>query len=598
MKRSLLLALAFGIFVLGLGQPSDPQEYARWKASLAPRSDSKSAMVLGPIQNEYVAVQVENTGGSGLGDAGCFNIGTSSLYAPRPGATLLYNYPLSPWSTHAVFRVDDNYYSYHDFLSSTPPVTHLTSTASGHSFTIRDTVIDIFYPPTGETVPDSTQYLHAGWIAGGVLIMQNLAPIHIYSNTYTYLDTSGIPDSEFFDSLFSPTFWGSHIVSRCDTSGMILIQYIVENPDAVAHDVGILLEMDTMIGFNDAAPLATSYGYAAVEQEFFAADGTMPDVWYAGETNPPWGPDVLVAEGILSGMLESTTPDRFLVGQWGIYDNVVWDYTPTFGPYGDSAVLLYWYPRTIPPGGSFVFNTYYGLKLPERQRPTVAGIYPPENIITACPGQELRFVATDDLGVDTTNFAVSINGHILVYPDYMSASWEGSDMTNVTFTVTPPAGFYASCETIRVVAIARDFFDNISAPDTFYFVSDLEGPQVTNFSISDGEVLGITEPISADVSDDCSGIDTTTILVAISGVLSGNHSFTLGDGVAYTMLDENNGTITFNPADAGFAYTYDDSIVFGIARCSDRVSEEYCGPNPVQENSVYFFTPDNDTLPP
>ncbi|HDG67933.1 MAG TPA: hypothetical protein ENG11_02165, partial [candidate division Zixibacteria bacterium] len=459
-------------------------------------------------------------------------------------------------------------------------------------------MIDIFYPPTGGMVPDSTHYLHAGWIVGGVLIMQNLAPVHVYSNTYTYLDTSGVPASEFFDSLFSPTFWGSHIISRCDTTGMILIQYIVENPDVVAHDVGILLEMDTMIGSNDAAPLATSYGYAAVEQEFFAAGGTMPNIWYAGETDPPWGPDVLVAEGILSGMLEATTPDRFLVGQWAIYDDVTWDYTPSFGPYGDSAVLLYWYPRTIPPGGSFVFNTYYGLKLPERQRPTVAGIYPPENVITACPGQELRFVATDDLGVDTTNFAVSINGHILVYPDHMSASWEGSDMTNVTFTVTPPAGFYASCETIRVVAIARDFFDNISDPDTFYFISDLEGPQVTNFSISDGEVLGITDPISADVSDDCSGIDTMTILVAISGVLSGNHSFALGDGVAYTMLDENNGTITFNPADAGFAYTYDDSIVFGIARCSDRVSEEYCGPNPVQENSVYFFTPDNDTLPP
>ncbi|MCD6532028.1 hypothetical protein J7K99_06270, partial [bacterium] len=594
MRRGLLLALVFGVFVLGLGQPSDPQEYARWKASLAPRSDSKSTMVIGPVQNDYVAVQVEN---SAEGDRGCFNIGTSSSYTTRPDATLLFAYPSSPWSTHAVFRVDDNYYSYSDNPSDPPgPPILLITTASGHSFTIRDTVIDILYPPTGEMVTDSTQYLHAGWIVGGVLIMQNLAPVHVYGNSYNVLDTLGIsPHSAVLESLFSPTFWGSHIVSRCDTTGVILIQYIVENPDAVAHDVGILLEMDTMIGGNDAAPLSTSYGYAAVEQEFLA--GTVPDVWYAGETDPPWGPGVLVAEGILSGMLDATTPDRFLVGQWGTYDDVTWDYTPTFGPYGDSAVLLYWYPRTVPPGGYLIFNTYYGIRLPERIPPTISFSFPPEGVYVACPGQEIRVLGTDDLGVE--GLLISINGHILEFPDHMSVIYNpDTARTNAEFVVNPPAGYYASCETVKVVAMTRDFFGNISDPDTLWFISDLEGPQVASFSVPDGDTIGITDLISADVSDDCSGIDTMTILVAISGVLSGNHSFALGDGVAYTMLDENNGRITFNPADVGFAYTYDDSIVFGIARCSDRVSEEYCGPNPVQENSVYFFTPDNDTLPP
>ena len=603
MKRNWVwLTLVIGVSVV-LSQPSDPKEYARWKRNLAPSANTKSPMTLGPIENDYVAVQIQNTFGF-FGDtsAGCFNIGTSSRYTPRPSATLLYNYPDDPWSSHAVFRVDDHYYSYSSRPSDPPgPPTILASTASGHSFTIRDTVINILYPLTGELIPDSTQYIHAGWMAGGVLIMQNLAPIYVYSNSYTTLDTSGLglSPSEFYDSLFSPTFWGSHLVTRCDTSGTILIQYIVENPDAVAHDVGILLEMDTMIGINDAAPLATSFGYAATEQQFLASEGTMPDVWYAGENDPPWGPDDLVAQGILSGMLEATTPDRFLVGSWPSFNDVTWDYTPSYSSYFDSAVLIYWFPRTIPPGGSFVFNTYYGLKLPERTRPITTISSPPSLIVSACPAQEITVQCRDNLGIDTSGFAISINGHVLPYSSaYMEPSWSGDSMSNVSITVTPPAGLYASCETVKVVAISRDFFGNFSNPDTLYFISDLEGPYVADFSISDGDTLGITSPISADIADDCSGIDTSTILVAFSGYYTGSHSFPIGDGVSYAYIDSAHGTLTFDPEAAGIAYHYDDSIVFGIARCSDRVSEEYCGPNPVQDNLVFFFTPDNDTIPP
>ncbi|RKZ35043.1 hypothetical protein DRQ33_00750 [bacterium] len=571
-----------------IAQPTDTVEYIHWKNSVG--GGAKSTMLLGPIQNEYVAVQLDNVDED---ERGCFNIGTSTLYSPRPDETLLFNYDSDPWSSHAVFKVDDSYYSYSDAPHDPPgPPTVLTSTASGHSFVIRDTVIDIPYPLTGEMIPDTTEYIHGGWLAGGLLIMQNLAPIHVYGDVYTAIDWPGTVPPE---SLFSPTFLSTHIADMVDTTGTIMIQYIIENPDASSHDVGILLEMDTMIGGNDAAPLATSYGYAAVEQEFLASD-VMPEVWYAGEDDPPWDPSVLVAQGFLSSRLEAVTPDRFLVGSWGTYDNVTWDYTPTFGTYWDSAVLIYWFPRTIPPGGSLVFNTYYGLKLPEREIPTVNIISPPEMTLTACPGQPIEIVCTDELGVDTTNFAVSINGNILVYPDHMTATWVGSLMTSITFHIQPPEGYYTSCETVRVVAFARDFFENISHPDTLLFTTDLIGPEVVSFSISDFDTLGLTDPISATVQDDCSGIDSSSILVGLVGVLTGAHTFAIGDGSV--LYNSSTGEINFDPTGIGFYYMYDDSIVFGISRCADNVSEEYCGPNPIQDNSVIFYTPDNDTVPP
>ena len=593
-KHLFVLILLIG-FSSVFAQPSDPAEYHHWKMSLAPHNNSKSTMLIGPIQNEYVAVQVDNVDD---GEKGCFNIGTSSSYSP-PDTTLLYWYPSDPWSSHAVFKVDDSYYSYSNHPSDFPgPPTLLLSPASGHFFAIRDTIINEPYPLTGGIISDTTEYIHAGWLAGGVLIMQNLSPIYVYGNSYTAVDWTGIPASERADSLFSPTFWSSHTSTLCDTTGTILIQYIVENPDAVAHDVGILLEMDTMVDDRDDAPLATSYGYAAVEQEFLLSD-VMPDVWYAGEDDPPWGPTTLVAQGILSG-LDAVTPDRFLVGSWGTYDDVTWDYTATYGDYWDSAVLIYWYPRTVPPGGSVIYNTYYGLKLPERNRPIANITYPPYSpgnlITTACPGQTIRVNCTDDLGVDTTGFAVSINGHILVYPDHITASWDSTSMSNINFTITPPAGFYTNCETVQVVVFVKDFFENISLPDTIFFVADLIGPDVVSTSISDGDTLDLTDPISAVVEDDCSGVDSSSILVGLVGVLTGAHTFAVGDGsVTYNSAT---GEINFDPTGIGFNYLYDDSIIFGISRCGDNVSEDYCGPNPVQDNHKFFFTPDDDTIPP
>ncbi|RKZ31103.1 hypothetical protein DRQ33_07320 [bacterium] len=65
--------------------------------------------ILGPIENEYVAVQlVDST--DAYSAVGLFNIGTSSLHPVRPGEALIHAYPNTPSTSHMVFNIDGEYY--------------------------------------------------------------------------------------------------------------------------------------------------------------------------------------------------------------------------------------------------------------------------------------------------------------------------------------------------------------------------------------------------------------------------------------------------------------------------------------------------------
>lgn len=142
-----------------------------------------------------------------------------------------------------------------------------------------------------------------------------------------------------------------------DGQGTVRIEYDVHNQGAVAHDVGVLLQMDTMVNNNDAAPISTSYGYAAVETCFDGAG--VPNTWSAFEQNPSQDPALLVGCGVLQG-LGATLPDRFAVGRWTAFYDADFGYACANVNYGDSAVLLWWSSPGLAAGGADHFQTYYG----------------------------------------------------------------------------------------------------------------------------------------------------------------------------------------------------------------------------------------------
>ncbi len=531
MRRRFGLFLSLLLVGVVFAVPRDPAEYARWKRE---QSQRKSTMLLGPIENDYVAVQVDN---STVGENGCFNIGTSSTHPVFPDTCLLYHYPWDPWSSHAVFQIDGEFYSYSDHPSPASAYTLLSSPDIPFSIT---------------TLPGDSSYIEGGWIIGDVTILQRLQPVYLV-NAYG------------------------------DVTGSVYIRYtIINNSATTTHQVGVLLEMDTMVGNNDRAPLATPYGYAAVEQEFVGDE--VPAYWQAGEEPFPWDPTDLVAQGYLSGY-DAVRPDRFLVGWWPDYDDVVWDYTPSFMPYTDSAVLIYWYPRPVAPGETTYVATYYGLGLPERTPPDVHFVEPPLYDTVACSDQFIRVATFDSTGIDSTSFTITVNGSTFVFPDHIT-SYRSSD--TLYFVWQPDEGFFGNVETVDVYVSVSDLWGtSLLEPVEWHFIVDTEGPRVLSWSLAPGcTVANPRQPVDAVIVDNFAGVDSASLLVSLTTSSGTSALLFPGGGLSWEAATN---TLHINPADVGISFEHGDSIHVQVVRAYDKTSEEYCGPNNVQPNGLWFY---------
>ena len=133
------------------------------------------------------------------------------------------------------------------------------------------------------------------------------------------------------------------------SGGFIRLSVAVENAGTSAHNIGVLMLVDTKIGDNDRAPIGTAFGYSGVESEFRTSQVPgIPEFWIAFE-GTPLAPG-LTARGNLRES-ELIEPDRFLFGNW-VDDNgtgtpglfrVLWDErSPSGLSFTDSAILLLW----------------------------------------------------------------------------------------------------------------------------------------------------------------------------------------------------------------------------------------------------------------
>ncbi|MCP4713444.1 MAG: choice-of-anchor D domain-containing protein, partial [Planctomycetes bacterium] len=212
------------------------------------------------------------------------------------GSRLMYGYPLTPSTSHTNFKVDGTIYS-----------------NAGN--------LGIYIQPTDFEIVGST--LQTTWSINNLTIQQILEPIDL------------------------------------ETKGAILIRYLIANNDNIDHELGTLLELDLMIGSNDAAPVADGSNYSLLERDFVGAE--MPSFWQAFQywIHQPNFPG-LIGEGNLIGN-GAIQPDRFAIGQWGRLQSVSWDYVvPDSTLYNDSAVLIWWNPITLSPGENVEFATLYG----------------------------------------------------------------------------------------------------------------------------------------------------------------------------------------------------------------------------------------------
>ncbi len=137
----------------------------------------------------------------------------------------------------------------------------------------------------------------------------------------------------------------------------IQIQYTISNTDTEAHNVGLRIMMDTMLGDNDNAPFnVPGYGDLTTQKEFSGMD--LPQYWQAFDSLS--NPSVIAAGTLIKSAVDK--PDRVQFTSWSTVSSVLWGHVPSAGrSNGDSAVCVIWDEKDILPGETKTFTTFYGL---------------------------------------------------------------------------------------------------------------------------------------------------------------------------------------------------------------------------------------------
>ena len=210
-----------------------------------------------------------------------------------------------------------------------------------------------------DSAADNNQKLLYGYPGGGT--------------SYTTVQIDGV------NNIFTPqttTFRDNSIISTAVIGDVVVTQYLniihnqytgrddvaeffytAENTGDNAREIGIRIMFDTMLGRNDSAPFRLpTIGDVTTETDLRGSD--VPEFWQAFDslTSPS-----VIAQGTLN-IDKDSTPDRVRFTNWGTASGNSWDYVRSAGSSnGDSAVCLYWNPRTIGTNETLSCKTYYGL---------------------------------------------------------------------------------------------------------------------------------------------------------------------------------------------------------------------------------------------
>ena len=234
--------------------------------------------------------------------------------------------------------------------------------------------------------------------------------------------------------------------NRYDTC---LVRYRIENHDTRPHKVGLRFLLDTYIGTNDGVPfLIPGQNQLCDTMKDLPREGAIPDYIQALESNDPKQPGTIARLQLKVSGLEA--PDRVTLGAYpdpklgGRMNDprckqmgTMWD-VPLYdlSIFHDSAVTMYWDPRSLGPGEKRDLGFAYGLgevaaSEGGKLRLTVGGDF--------TPGGE--FTVAAEVGNPTAGQTVT-----LTLPDGLKLS-DGSDLKRPV----PSAGLGAGDRLLPVV---------------------------------------------------------------------------------------------------------------------------------------------------
>lgn len=141
---------------------------------------------------------------------------------------------------------------------------------------------------------------------------------------------------------------------------MVEARYLLRNEGPQTISVGLRALFDVKLDNNDGAPYFIP-GQGTVAQEVDFRGAAVPDYWLAF-ASPRFDADGLRAMGLLRDPA-FVAPDRLVIARWFLLQNSRWDYSiePTQVVTRDSAVAMYFNPRSLEPGRTVEHATAYGL---------------------------------------------------------------------------------------------------------------------------------------------------------------------------------------------------------------------------------------------
>lgn len=137
---------------------------------------------------------------------------------------------------------------------------------------------------------------------------------------------------------------------------VVRITYHVTNKADKAKNVGARIMLDTMLGESDETPFSV-YGDDIFSETEYEGDD-VPQVWHAFDslTEPE-----IIAQGTIY-KIPSMKPDIVQFTNWNRVKSTIWNYkTNSNREINDSAVAMTWKEKTLAPGESRDYTTYYGI---------------------------------------------------------------------------------------------------------------------------------------------------------------------------------------------------------------------------------------------
>ncbi|MBN1351937.1 carboxypeptidase regulatory-like domain-containing protein [candidate division KSB1 bacterium] len=364
------------------------------------------------------------------------------------------------------------------------------------------------------------------------------------------------------------------------------LEYIIINRSSGAHQIGLRILLDTMLGNTDGVPISVPNSPLILTEQDFT-ENTIPTIWRAIKCDVVDGDTVNVSFSV-QGTLRNygaTCPDRFVIAKYGNIDQKkhYWDYD-TNGDLQiieDSAIALWWYPQTVNSNDTLRIVTYYGLGegIPDRQPPEIVQYYPPQGS-TVNPDTSIRFVITDNkTGVDTTSVKASIKGHDA------KIRFEGPIDSLTVYCTIPEKFKYNQSIPVAISSIADlSVPANVRPAEAYSFdiFSDYDPPSLVSHSPENGaRNVDPDTTVEIIVKDTLAGMDCSSIELFINGI-----SVT---DLCSLIQSDTSCLIRYKPPEP---FAKNDTIVVRI------LASDLADPPNLLTLTYVFYTFEKDTVPP